>query len=198
MTRPARRSQQLRRSTMRKRLLEATVACLTEHGHAGASTTVICRAAGVSRGAQVHHFPTKADLLVGAVEHVFEERRAALRLAMADLPDGPDRLAAALQGMWAVVQGGPTEAWLELVVAARTDPVLRDRVVEATERLRVAAAADLQALGGLSLHPDALLLASALMDGLVVQQLAGLGDARRDRVLALLLHLATTGARHDR
>jgi len=172
---------------MRARLLDATVACLAEHGYAGASTTVICRRAGVSRGAQVHHFPTKADLLVAAVEHVFAQRRAAFREALHAADGG---LVAAIRGMWAVVEGGSTQAWLELVVAGRTDAVLRERVTQATERLRVAADEELASLTHLGLHPDALLLASAVMDGLVVQELAGLGAERRDRVLRLLEHLA--------
>ena len=44
---------------MRQRLLEATVDCLVEHGWSGTSTTLVSQRAGVSRGAQLHHFPTK-------------------------------------------------------------------------------------------------------------------------------------------
>lgn len=170
---------------MRTRLLEATVDCLTSDGYAGASTTVICKRAGVSRGAQVHHFPMKADLMVAAVEHIFELRRAAMKEAMGGLPAGPERLNAAIDGMWEVVRGGPTEAWLELVVAGRTDPVLRERVEAATERLRAAAAESLASLGVGDLPQGALQLASALMDGLVVQGLAGLGPDRQNQILHL-------------
>ena len=48
---------------MRQRLLEATVDCLVEHGWSGTSTTLVSQRAGVSRGAQLHHFPTKNDLV---------------------------------------------------------------------------------------------------------------------------------------
>ena len=44
---------------MRARLLEATVELLVERGYAGTSTTLVSERAGVSRGAQLHHFPTK-------------------------------------------------------------------------------------------------------------------------------------------
>jgi len=37
---------------------------------AGTSTTEIVRRAGVSRGAQVHHYPSKEDLVIAAVEHL--------------------------------------------------------------------------------------------------------------------------------
>lgn len=176
---------------MRERLLASTVTCLGEHGYAGASTAVIARHAGVSRGAQVHHFPSKTALMVAAIDHVFDGRRRALAAALADTPPGPERLGAALAQMWLAVQGGPTLAWLELVVAARADPVLHAQVVALTEALRVSAAEAMAALfDAHALPPDALLLASAVMDGLVVQELAGLGAGRRDRVLALLGQLA--------
>jgi len=185
-----RRSQQTRRAEMRTRLLDATLECLATQGYAASSTTVICKRAGVSRGAQVHHFPTKADLMVAAVERVFELRRQAFRAGMSDGP-GPASVTEALERMWQVVQGGPTVAWLELVVAGRTDPALHAAVLAATERLRAAAVDELARLPDLQVDPDALLLASALMDGLVVQELAGLGPDRRDRVLALFETLAT-------
>ena len=63
---------------MRLRLMEATVECLVELGWSGTSTTVVSQRAGVSRGAQLHHFPSKQALVVGAVEHLTERRRHAM------------------------------------------------------------------------------------------------------------------------
>jgi len=59
--------QEERTRAMRQRLLEATIDCLVEHGWSGTSTTQVSQRAGVSRGAQLHHFPTKNDLVVAAV-----------------------------------------------------------------------------------------------------------------------------------
>ena len=67
-----------RTRAMRARLLEATVELLVERGFAGTSTTLVSDRAGVSRGAQLHHFPTKNDLVVAAVEHLTERRGAEL------------------------------------------------------------------------------------------------------------------------
>ncbi len=53
-----------------QRLLEATVDCLVERGWAGTTTTVIAERAMVSRGAQLHHYPTKAELVAAAVAHL--------------------------------------------------------------------------------------------------------------------------------
>ena len=75
---------------MRARLLEATVELLVEKGYAGTSTTLVSERAGVSRGAQLHHFPTKQDLVVAAVQHVTEVRGAELAAAAEELPTGPE------------------------------------------------------------------------------------------------------------
>ncbi len=76
---------------MRARLLEATVDCLVERGFAGTTTTLVSERAGVSRGAQLHHFPTKNDLVVAAVEHVTMLRAEELRTAVAGVPPGERR-----------------------------------------------------------------------------------------------------------
>ena len=68
--------QEERSAETRRRLLDATVACLFERGYAGTTTTEIASRAGVSRGAQLHHFPKKDELVVSALEHVFELRLA--------------------------------------------------------------------------------------------------------------------------
>ncbi len=116
--------QEERTRLMRARLLEATVECLVEHGFAGTSTTLVSERAGVSRGAQLHHFPTKNDLVVAAVAHLTELRAAALAEAAARLPDGPPRTRAVLRMLGDHFAGPVFTAALELWVAARTDPAL--------------------------------------------------------------------------
>lgn len=71
---PARRTQAQRSEDTRRRILDAAVALLGERGYAGLRTTDVALAAGVSKGAQTHHFPSKDALVVAVVEHVF--RRA--------------------------------------------------------------------------------------------------------------------------
>jgi AcrR family transcriptional regulator len=110
---------------MRARLLEATVELLVEKGYAGTSTTLVSERAGVSRGAQLHHFPTKQDLVVAAVQHVTEVRGTELAAAAAKLPADPRRRTrAVLQVLGDHFTSPVFTAALELWVAARTDPAL--------------------------------------------------------------------------
>ncbi|WP_342395236.1 TetR/AcrR family transcriptional regulator [Nocardioides sp. T2.26MG-1] len=127
--------QEERTRLMRARLLEATVECLVERGFAGTSTTLVSERAGVSRGAQLHHFPTKNDLVVAAVEHLTEMRAAELAAAAAALPTGRRRTRAVLQMLGDHFTGPVFTAALELWVAARTDEALMSAVGPLEQRV---------------------------------------------------------------
>jgi AcrR family transcriptional regulator len=120
-----RRTQAERRASTRARLLDAAVECLAELGYARTTTVEVARRAGVSRGAQLHHFPTKAELVLSAMQHVIERQEVAFDEAMASVPRGPGRPEAAIDVLWTMFTGPTFAAWLELAVAARTDPELR-------------------------------------------------------------------------
>lgn len=72
---PAARSRQADRSAgTRQALLDATVMCLVEDGYVGTTGPAIADRAGLSRGAQLHHFGTRDQLVVAAVEHLAQMR----------------------------------------------------------------------------------------------------------------------------
>jgi len=120
----------------RRRLLEATFESLIEVGFARTSTPEVLRRTGISRGALLHHFPTKNDLVAAAVEYVFDKRLTAYREAFAnlELPEGASRAEAAIDLLWELVCGPTYYAWLELLVAARTEPELLGRLKAIDER----------------------------------------------------------------
>ncbi len=120
---------------MRARLLDATVDCLVERGFSGTSTTLVSERAGVSRGAQLHHFPTKNDLVVAAVEHLTEVRAAELAAAAERLPTGPRRTRAVLKMLGDHFTSPVFTGALELWVAARTDETLLAAVAPLEQRV---------------------------------------------------------------
>lgn len=130
-----RRTQEERRAAARSRLLDATVECLVELGWTGTSTTEVARRAGLSRGAQQHHFRTKSELVAAAAEHLLERQQREFEEAFARLP--PDRrdAAGALDLLWEVYRGPTFTALLELGVAARTDRELRRHCAKMPERV---------------------------------------------------------------
>jgi AcrR family transcriptional regulator len=116
--------QEERTRAMWQRLLEATLQCLVERGWSGTSTTLVSERGGVSRGAQLHHFPTKNDLVIAAVEHIATVRRDELAAAAAALPAGERRTRQVLALLGEHFTADVFSAALELWVAARTDPQL--------------------------------------------------------------------------
>jgi AcrR family transcriptional regulator len=117
-----------------ERLLDATVATLVARGYRGTSTPEICKRAGVSRGAQLHHYPTKEALVAAAVEHVLNKRLAEVQDRLANAPAGVLDLSDAATFLWSVYTGNTFYAWLELVVASRTDEGLRALVASLDAR----------------------------------------------------------------
>ena len=139
------RKQAERSATTRRALLDATIACLADLGYAGTTSVAVAERAGLSRGAQLHHFGTRDQLVVAAVEHLAQERMRRVRTEMSRIaPQGAQlqKLTTVTQereaalGLLAEALSGPLyAASLELWVAARSDPGLRKELVPAEERV---------------------------------------------------------------
>jgi len=127
------RTQQQRREDTRARLLAATIDCLVEHGYAGTTTQRVQDRAGLSRGALLHHFATKADLLVAAVSHVADAQIAQVRAEAAAAPGAGE-----VELLHHVMSGPLFLAGLELWQAARTEPALRAALLPAERRVGAA------------------------------------------------------------
>jgi AcrR family transcriptional regulator len=127
---PQRRSQAERSAAPREALLDATVACLVEDGYANTTTTRVAERAGVSRGAHLHHFQTRSALVAAAIEHLSRRRGAELYAAAEDLPAGRDRIAAGLDLLWGSYASPLFQAALDLWSDARTDPELREHLID--------------------------------------------------------------------
>ena len=143
------RTQQQRREETRRALLDAAVESLIEVGFARTTTLEVQRRADVSRGALLHHFPSKAELLVAAVDHLAEMRAREMKAFASQLPpEHPDagagpgepmvpgndaRTHTVLGLLWQCFSGTFFQVAMELRTAARTDPELR-RVLTIAER----------------------------------------------------------------
>lgn len=132
----AAQSWQSRKSAlMRERILEAAVDWLVERGYAGFSVLALAERAGVSRGALQHHFPTKGDLVSAVIDHVVDRRIVRFlgdfRASATIVDDQPKQ---ATEMYWDSVQSRDYAAYLELLVAARTDTELRECFAPGAQR----------------------------------------------------------------
>ncbi|WP_308249393.1 TetR/AcrR family transcriptional regulator [Nocardioides jiangsuensis] len=176
-----------RTRAMRQRLLEATVELLVERGWSGTSTTLVSKRAGVSRGAQLHHFPTKDALVLAAVEHLSEVRGQELAEAATRLPTGPRRTRAVLEMLAEHFTSQVFTAALELWVAARTDPNLNAAVGPLEQRIgREIHRRTVELLGADEGQPGVRELVQATLDlarGLGLANTISDDAARRGRIL---------------
>jgi AcrR family transcriptional regulator len=188
---PGRRTQSERREATRSQLLDATVESLVELGYSGTTTLEIERRAGVSRGARIHHFPTKAALLAAAVDHLFNQISDHYEEAFGQAPPGVEdapRLRSGLRLLWSIYCQPSYGAMLELNMAARTDEELREQLVQVGERHReLAIAAAGRHFGVVGDAARALVEAiHATLLGLLMQRNVERDDVRQAAVLSLL------------
>ena len=133
---PIRRTQAERRAATRSALVTATVECLVELGYAHTTTQEVQRRAGVSRGALTHHFTSKAELMLAAVDHLYDGFSESVRKAAAELPLEPStRVRLGIEIVGQRFHGPLFVAAMELWTAARTDAELRAALLPHEKRL---------------------------------------------------------------
>jgi AcrR family transcriptional regulator len=124
-----RRSQAQRSAETRVRLLDATLECLVTYGYAGTTTPRVAKVAGLTRGAQVHHFGSKNDLMLAAVQHLAATRTASVIPKFSGrMEKTEDPLDAILEIAWDIHTEVLFIPVAELWIAGRTDPALRGEV----------------------------------------------------------------------
>jgi AcrR family transcriptional regulator len=131
-----RRTQSERREETRGRLLDATIESLIEVGYAGTTIRRVTELAGVSQGAQSHHFPHRVDLVTSAFERLAEQRIDRYRQRARELPpDRGQRLRALLDLLWEDFSSPVFTVAVKLWVAAAEDEELRERLVPVEKRI---------------------------------------------------------------
>lgn len=117
-----------RRRITRGKLLDATIESLIDIGYPRTTTVEVGERAGLSRGAQLHHFPSKADLLVAAIEHLADERSKEFEAELGTrLERGDEPIDAMVDMLWMMFSDPLYWAVIELMVAARTDSELLEK-----------------------------------------------------------------------
>lgn len=159
-------------------LLDATIESLVDLGWSGTSTTEVVRRAGVSRGAQVHHFRTKDDLVLAAIERLLSRRQAEFDDAFDRLPPERRTPPEALEMLWEQCFGASFDAWLELAIAARRSPALHARFVDVEQRFAESTIDRFQrwfpeAFADRAVARVAMRLTFSLLDGLALGRIAG-------------------------
>ena len=119
----------------RERTLKATVDCFYELGYANTSTKKVADRANISRGAMIHHFPSKQSLLTAAVDYIIDKRIESFTADIEkNLKDQQARLERGLDIYWKHLHTRYFVAYHELTVAARTDKELQPVMKKAARK----------------------------------------------------------------
>jgi len=125
---PERRKNSERSASTRRLILDATINCLNAWGYGGVTNIKVADAAGVSRGAMMHHFPTRQSLIIATMEHAYQRLSAFRAEEMEKVPAGLPRFRAILDQSL-ITQRMPEGAALnEVRVGSRSDQEIRDAV----------------------------------------------------------------------
>lgn len=201
--RPARRTQAQRSEEMRQRLLEAAFTVLQRRGYVGFRVAEVAKIAGVSRGAQLHHFPTKESLVVATIEHVFARAlEQTQERAEAATGQPRDPLAAIIGDSSEFFFGDYFAIALDVVMAAAKDDRIRERIFAISRENRLPAERawhEVLTRAGLpdELAEDALWLTISIVRGLAVRRLWQKDPERGRRLLRLWRHIFWTYVEAD-
>ena len=103
------------------RVLKAAIRCLHTQGYSATTTLLVAEEAKVSRGAMLHQFPTKTDLMLFVVRSVFDTSVAQLRKRLTTVDCTMDDM---VEVTWETLSGPSGIAALEVLLGSRSDPRL--------------------------------------------------------------------------
>ncbi len=189
-TQTRKRAAQDRAEITKEKLLAATLSVILRDGWSGTSTLKVCQEAGVSNGAQTHHYPKKNDLLVAALKRNRDALRARTEAQLKKQGKEKLPLREHLELLDLTKQDEPYfYATLESLIAARTDETLRDDIraidEEWIETLRSTSEARIEEIPGEHQAEDLMELTLYLVRGLVVQRGIANDSKHLDRMFSL-------------
>ncbi len=184
--------QQRKSAQTRVAILEAAIDCLAAHGYARTTTQLIAETADISRGAMLHHYPTKAALIEAIIDYAFYKRMQMLTDGVSDISE-MQRVQefAGLEILWRSFFSREHRAFLELSIASRSDAELSEVFLPQARRFaKVWRDEGLRVFPEWAAHPERLARASdlveAVLEGLALNHDAWEGEGRIARVRDLL------------
>ena len=199
MQKTERRSQEQRSNEMTEKLRTATIQLIAEVGYVNTNTVNISRRAGVSRGALLHHYANKSDLVIDATSKMWNYSVLATQLLCKKLTHREMDIDAFVDGLWREsFDETYVSVTIDIMIAARGDKKLAQHLDTSLAEMFTAyraAAAVLFKNAGLNAAQQevAMTVIVSLLRGLRVQEMmrpdAELAEAVR-KALKLLLQTA--------
>ena len=129
--------QKTKSENTRTAILEATLACFYDIGYGATTTEKVANQAGVSRGAMLHHFPSRLHLVREATRYLYAKRLQIFEEQERKVNEGAEytRVSEGIDAYWQLLRSPLFTVFHELSVAARTDDDLREAMALDQQRL---------------------------------------------------------------
>ncbi len=187
--------QQRKSAQTRVKLLEAAIDCLATNGYARTTMQLVAETAGISRGAMLHHYRTKGLLIEAIIAYCFFKRMEMLAEGVGNISE-MQRIQefAGLKILWRSYFTREHRAYLELAIAARTDPELSENFLPQARRFaRIWREAGVKIFSEWAGDPERLArasdLAEAVLEGMALNQDMWNSPQRVERLRGFLRHL---------
>ncbi|WP_338079826.1 TetR/AcrR family transcriptional regulator [Antrihabitans stalactiti] len=180
-------------------LLDAAIDSLVDVGYGKASIADIAARAGVTRGAQVHHFRTRTELFAHVIEHLAERQTEAVQDRAAALPPSTTPAEIVVELVSAAFSGELGKASMELFTSVGGEDDLRDNMLRAQRELTNGLLETCARLIGSDVATDRLettfWLTINLVRGTTIDEMLRGADRRRKLMLAEWTSLAAVSLR---
>src|SRR5216684_6646070 len=131
-----RRTQAERSEETRTRIVKAAANLIRRRGYARFRTAEVAAEAGLSRGAQLHHFPTKDSLVVATLEYVFEQAQILSRRRAAAVNRPRDLIEAVIDDAREFFFSEHFMVAIDIVLSTSTDDAVRKRILDISRKAR--------------------------------------------------------------
>lgn len=127
---PRKKTQAERSHETQERITLAAIEVVRRHGYAGFRVADVAEEAGVSRGAQTHHFPSKVVLILAVFSTLFGRAADSSRIRIANIKPDDDVIEAMIIDASDFFLGQDFAMGLDVLASAERDPELRDGIRE--------------------------------------------------------------------
>ena len=131
-----RRTQAERTAETQLRILKAAANLIRRRGYARFRTAEVAAQAGLSRGAQLHHFPTKDSLVVATLEYVFEQAQILSRRRAAAINRPRDLIEAVIEDAKEFFFSEHFMVAIDIVLSTSTDQSVRKQILDISRKAR--------------------------------------------------------------
>ncbi|CAM3008777.1 TetR/AcrR family transcriptional regulator [Skermania piniformis] len=182
-------------------LLDAALDSLADRGYGNTSISDITARAGVTRGAQVHHFHTRTELFAHAIDHLVVRQRESLHRHIGQLAPDTTPVEVLIGLVTATFAGRLGKAAIELYSSFATDDELRHTMLRSQHEITIELLSTCTELIGDTAPRDRLestfWLTVNLIRGTTVDEMLGRDERRRRQVVDDWRTLATLALATD-